>query len=212
MLLFKPAFWLLFQWLPIKCLVTRISLDLWPKRTKCRYNCAESWYQIFCHADDFISPGSLKLGDSSATMGLMLALHLTFRFSIRMWPFQSAWRADDHLVKTNGNLKPQNEKAGLCPASHSILANWRLFHASKVCTSWFIQSASCHRVLAIKRRQYEVGYTGSQPNYWSRIVVMHVALPSVVVMTLAAERFRPLIVKLIVRLRNSSMSHPKPGL
>ena len=68
MLLFKPAFWLLFQWLPIKCLVTRISLDLWPKRTKCRYNCAESWYQIFCHADDFISPGSLKLGDSSASL------------------------------------------------------------------------------------------------------------------------------------------------
>jgi hypothetical protein len=38
---------------------------------------------------------------------------------------------------------------------------------------------------------------------------MHVALPSVVVMTLAAERFRPLIVKLIVRfLGNQSSMNP----
>jgi hypothetical protein len=35
---------------------------------------------------------------------------------------------------------------------------------------------------------------------------MHVALPSVVVMTSVAERFRPLIVKLIVRFLGSQSS------
>jgi hypothetical protein len=50
---------------------------------------------------------------------------------------------------------------------------------------------------------------GSCSCYLSCIVVMHVALPSVVVMTSVAERFSPLIVKLIVRfLGNQSSMNP----
>ena len=42
---------------------------------------------------------------------------------------------------------------------------------------------------------------------------MHVALPSVVVMTSVAERFRPLIVNLIVRfLGNQSSMNPFPNV
>jgi hypothetical protein len=52
------------------------------------------------------------------------------------------------MVKTMGNLKPQNEKAGASPASHSMSPSDGSFMHPKVCTSWFIRSGSCHRVLA----------------------------------------------------------------